>query len=219
MGAVAAAPRRESPQRSTSPVVSQSKFISPLKTAMYSAAQEKAWSRFYRDGVPIGRELKIEKTLGKGMYSVVKKGVEVGGSGCEYAIKIIPKDSAFERGELMSEVLAMSCVDHPNCMRLHRIYEDDESVYFVVDLLSGGELLDRVISQGKFSERDAALLARDVLTALEHLHQKGIVHRDIKPENLLYSSSKRSDKNYSLVSTCTPPSLRVCVCMYVCMCV
>lgn len=81
-------------------------------------------------------------------------------------------------------------------------------------MLSGGELLDRVISQGKFSEKDAALLAQDVLTALEHLHQRGIVHRDIKPENLLYTSGVRSDENYNRVRRYKYIYTHICTYMY-----
>ncbi len=73
-------------------------------------------------------------------------------------------------------------------INLYEVYETTNSVYFVVDLLSGGELLHRVRDKGSFSEYDLKMLMKNLLSALEHLHQKGIMHRDLKPENMLLKS-------------------------------
>lgn len=75
---------------------------------------------------------------------------------------------------------------------MYEVYETTNSIYFVVDLLNGGELLHRIREKGSISENDLKLLIRNMIIALEHLHAKNIMHRDLKPENLLLKS-KLSD--------------------------
>ena len=60
--------------------------------------------------------------------------------------------------------------------------------YLVLELVTGGTVLDRIIAADHFTERDAAAVTSDVLHAVQYLHSLGIVHRDLKPENLLYAS-------------------------------
>ena len=68
----------------------------------------------------------------------------------------------------------------------------------VLELVSGGEVFDRICSRGPYSERDASLLLRQVAAALQHLHSRGLAHRDVKPENLLLAD--RSE--HALVKLC-----------------
>ena len=83
-------------------------------------------------------------------------------------------------------------MDNDHLIRLHEVFETTNSIYFVVDLLDGGELLNRVRERGNIKESDLKLLIRNLITALEHLHSKNIMHRDLKPENLLLKD-KHSD--------------------------
>jgi len=68
--------------------------------------------------------------------------------------------------------------------------ESKKHVYMVMDLLTGGELFERVIQKGNFSEKEAADLIRQIAGALQYLHGIGVVHRDLKPENLIYATSR-----------------------------
>lgn len=58
----------------------------------------------------------------------------------------------------------------------------------VLELLNGGELFDRVVNKGSYSEREASEVIRDITAAIQYLHQQGIIHRDLKPENLIYGT-------------------------------
>ena len=75
-------------------------------------------------------------------------------------------------------------------MRLYEVFESDCNVYLVQELLSGGELFDRIIQKGNYTERDACVLISQVLQGLETIHKLQIIHRDIKPENLIFKDRK-----------------------------
>ncbi|KAH7438322.1 hypothetical protein KP509_04G009900 [Ceratopteris richardii] len=74
---------------------------------------------------------------------------------------------------------------HPNIVKLRNTYEDRRAVHLVMDLCTGGELLNRIISKGKYTEREAAAVFRTVIEVLKDCHSHGVMHRDLKPENLL----------------------------------
>jgi len=79
----------------------------------------------------------------------------------------------------------MSKLDHPFIVKMHRAFQSDMKLYFVLDFLNGGELYFHLKKEGKFTENKARFYASEVILAVEHLHLKGIVYRDLKPENIL----------------------------------
>jgi len=82
----------------------------------------------------------------------------------------------------------------PNIVALDDIYESGGHLYLIMQLVSGGELFDRIVEKGFYTERDASRLIFQVLDAVKYLHDLGIVHRDLKPENLLYYSLDEDSK-------------------------
>jgi len=78
---------------------------------------------------------------------------------------------------------------HPHIVRLRAAYEDSQAVHLAMDLASGGELFDRIVKRGRYTERDAAAAARTVVEVVQHCHSMGVVHRDLKPENWLLADS------------------------------
>eukprot|EP00955_Chlamydomonas_euryale_P100047 365255-Chlamydomonas_euryale.AAC.26 len=84
-------------------------------------------------------------------------------------------DNSLER-----EIKVLIKVDHPNCIRLFDVYITPRKVYLVTELVTGGELLDRVTEKGNYTEKDAANLIRQILEGVAYLHSQGIVHRDLK---------------------------------------
>lgn len=112
----------------------------------------------------------------------------------EFAIKIIKKDklNSEELSVVHDEVDIMGKISHPNCAQLHEMYETKKKLYMVMELLTGGELFDRIVAKGSYSEKEAADLIASVTGALKYLHGIGVVHRDMKPENLIYAT-KRDD--------------------------
>ncbi|VDN56998.1 unnamed protein product [Dracunculus medinensis] len=84
---------------------------------------------------------------------------------------------------------------HPNIVQLYDTYDEKHCVYLVMELVTGGELFDRIVSKGSFTERDASVLMRQVLEAVAFMHKNGVVHRlDLKPENLLYYNKEEDSK-------------------------
>lgn len=88
----------------------------------------------------------------------------------------------------MTEVKILQTLDHPNVIKLYEYFEDEENVYLVNELCTGGELFDRIIKAEYFNEEVAAKIFRQILQALNYCHQLSIVHRDLKPENFLFVS-------------------------------
>jgi len=79
-------------------------------------------------------------------------------------------------------------VHHPNIIALKEMIDTKDKIYFVMELVTGGELFDRIVEKGSYSEEDAKELVRKIVSAVEYLHSKEIAHRDLKPENLLVKS-------------------------------
>ena len=130
----------------------------------------------------------VKQTLGEGTFAKVKLGI-LKRTGVPYAIKIIDKATLAENREaLLTEISILKQVKHPNVIGLIDIFETRKKLYLIMKVLSGGELFDRIVEKGTFSEADAAALSRKILGATEYLHGLGIVHRDLKPENLLYEN-------------------------------
>jgi len=88
---------------------------------------------------------------------------------------------------LMREIEIMKKVNHKNILKLFETFEDDDSVYIVMELVRGSELFDRIVEKGFYSEKNAMNVVSQILEAVAYLHSQGVAHRDLKPENLLCS--------------------------------
>eukprot|EP00954_Amorphochlora_amoebiformis_P020510 1339865-Amorphochlora_amoeboformis.AAC.1 len=133
-----------------------------------------------------------KEVLGRGSFAIVKRAVRKK-DGKELAVKIIKKAKLGQK-ELQivhDEVKIMDKIRHPNCVRLEEIFETNKKLYLVMEKLSGGELFDRIVAKGSYSEKEASQLIKSVATALSYLHKIGIVHRDLKPENLIYANNDK----------------------------
>jgi len=129
----------------------------------------------------------LGRELGRGGFSVVREGIKKA-TGEKYAIKCIGKEHMEGEDEiklLLREVQIMKKIDHPNVLKLYEVFEDEENFYLVTELVSGKELFDKIVERGQYSEKDAANIVRQIVSAVQYLHNIGIAHRDLKPENLL----------------------------------
>uniref|UniRef100_A0A8D3AD11 Ribosomal protein S6 kinase n=1 Tax=Scophthalmus maximus TaxID=52904 RepID=A0A8D3AD11_SCOMX len=124
----------------------------------------------------------IKEDIGVGSYSICKRCVHKGTS-MEYAAKIINKAKRDPTEEV--EIL-LRYGQHPNIITLKDVYDDGRSVFLVTELMKGGELLDKILRQKFFSEREASAVLYTITKTLEYLHVQGVVHRDLKPSNILY---------------------------------
>ncbi|XP_052834980.1 MAP/microtubule affinity-regulating kinase 4-like [Drosophila gunungcola] len=129
---------------------------------------------------------KIIKTLGKGNFAKVKLAIHVP-TGREVAIKVIDKTqlNTSARQKLYREVKIMKLLNHPNIVRLFQVIESERTLYLVMEYASRGELFDHLVKNGRMRERDARVIFRQLVSAIQYCHSKFVVHRDLKAENLL----------------------------------
>ena len=131
----------------------------------------------------------VIKEIGSGGYSrclLVKNKL----TNQSFACKELVKKNVSDYEGLMREVNLMIKLDHPNIIKLYEYYEDEKKIYLIMELCTGGELFDKIIEnteKGKqFTEKQAANIFKQMMSAVNYCHKNGIVHRDLKPENLLY---------------------------------
>ncbi|XP_031793366.1 ribosomal protein S6 kinase alpha-2 isoform X1 [Sarcophilus harrisii] len=137
----------------------------------------------------------IKEDIGVGSYSVCKRCVHKA-TDTEYAVKIIDKSKRDPSEEI--EIL-LRYGQHPNIITLKDVYDDGKYVYLVMELMRGGELLDRILRQKYFSEREASAVLCTITKTMDYLHSQGVVHRDLKPSNILYMDESGN-----------PDSIRIC---------
>ncbi|CAA7043285.1 unnamed protein product [Microthlaspi erraticum] len=101
--------------------------------------------------------------------------------------------TAVDVEDVRREVTIMSTIpDHPNVVKLKATYEDNENVHLVMELCEGGELFDRIVARGHYTERAAATVARTIAEVVKMCHINGVMHRDLKPENFLFANKKEN---------------------------
>merc|ERR1711892_512247 len=136
----------------------------------------------------------LKDVLGTGAFSQVRL-AESKDDGQMYAVKIIDKKALKGKEDsLENEIRVLKRLKHPNIVALLEVFEDKTKVFLVMELVTGGELFDRIVEKGSYSEKDAADLIKQVLSAVAYMHEEGVVHRDLKPENLLYYSPDEDSK-------------------------
>lgn len=145
---------------------------------------------------PIVSEFKskyvVGNILGRGGFSTVREASRKA-DGITFAVKIIDRTHRDPRDEkaIKNEIEILRLIgDHPNVTQIVDIFEEPEKIYIVMELVSGGELFDRIIEKEYFSEADSRDVMEVIFRTLQHMHECGIVHRDLKPENILYASKQ-----------------------------
>ena len=133
----------------------------------------------------------LTRVLGEGAFAVVKLATRTD-TGEQFACKLVSKLHTRLNG-LKAEVEILTAAGrHQNMVSLVDEFDaSDEAWALLFDLVTGGEVFDKICEVGHYSEREAAAVIRQVSLALQHLHTRNIVHRDLKPENLLLVSPER----------------------------
>lgn len=133
--------------------------------------------------------------LGSGAFGEVRVCVHRD-SGAQRAVKVLRKShmDEDEKKMLFNEINNLKDLDHPNILKMFEFFEDEKRYYIVTDICKGGELFDEIVARGKFTENDAAVLMKQVLSCINYCHSNKIVHRDLKPENILLEQNKEFDQ-------------------------
>ena len=124
------------------------------------------------------------EALGSGNFAVVKKCTRKKDNEV-FAVKIIDKAKVEDMGDIEREIEIMGKIDHPNVIKLVEIFDEPKKMNLVMELVTGGELFDKIVALGNYTEKDAAKVMKTLCEALDYLHERQIVHRDLKPENIL----------------------------------
>jgi len=130
------------------------------------------------------------KVIGRGSYGRVllvrKKDTKK-----VYAMKVLKKAAIAARSEIehtRTEQKVLSKLDHPFLAKLHWSFQTEDSLYFIMDFINGGELFHHLSKEKCFSESRSRFYAAQIIAGMEYLHSNGIIYRDLKPENILLSN-------------------------------
>ncbi|KAL7087916.1 hypothetical protein ACP275_13G097500 [Erythranthe tilingii] len=132
----------------------------------------------------------LGRELGRGQFGVTHLCTDIA-TGQEYACKSISKKKLVTRSDKEDMRREIQLMQHlsgqPNIVEFKGAYEDKQSVHLVMELCAGGELFDRIIAKGQYSEKAAAAMCRSIVNVVHICHFMGVIHRDLKPENFLLS--------------------------------
>ncbi|XP_055289527.1 ribosomal protein S6 kinase alpha-2 isoform X2 [Moschus berezovskii] len=175
--------------------VASSLVQEPSQQDLHKATVHPIVQQLHGNNIHFTDGYEIKEDIGVGSYSVCKRCVHKA-TDAEYAVKIIDKSKRDPSEEI--EIL-LRYGQHPNIITLKDVYDDGKFVYLVMELMRGGELLDRILRQRYFSEREASALLCTLTKTMDYLHSQGVVHRDLKPSNILYMDESGN-----------PESIRIC---------
>lgn len=150
----------------------------------------------YKSNIPYE---KITKTrfeylyiIGKGGFGKVWK-VQDKKTSKIYALKEIQKLKVIDKHNetsILYERELLSHLSHPFIINMHFSFQDHNSLYLIIDYLSGGDLRYNISRHKRtFTEKQAQFFIACIITSLQYIHSAGIIHRDIKPENLILDSN------------------------------
>ncbi|KAF9188225.1 hypothetical protein BGZ50_001464 [Haplosporangium sp. Z 11] len=137
----------------------------------------------------------LPQTLGKGTFAKVNLAIHRK-TKVQLAVKIMdriryskPENSGGT--DVEKEVAILRIVDHPNIVPVVDVIKTTRFIYIFLQMLSGGDLFEYIVSRGPLPEFEAKFVVYQTLQALKHLHNMNISHRDLKPENLMLTSATK----------------------------
>jgi serine/threonine protein kinase len=139
---------------------------------------------------------KVQGLVANGQRAVVRR-ASVNGSNAQIAIKVLPNEKDGKGTVLPREVLAMRMCEHPSVLAVKQVFYDTRHTFVCMVLYEGGNVLDRTLETGGIAEEDAVIVVEDVLSALEHIHSRGIVHAAVEPSNIYLVSGDPLSPNFN----------------------
>ncbi|XVE84594.1 hypothetical protein DITRI_Ditri17bG0025200 [Diplodiscus trichospermus] len=157
----------------------------------------RACTRVLKDpaGDNILERYELGKELGRGEFGITHQCFDLE-TGKAYACKKISKAklrTEIDVEDVRREVEIMKHLPkHPNIVAFREAFEDKDAVYLVMELCHGGELFDRIVAKGHYTERAAASVTKTILEIVKVCHEHGVIHRDLKPENFLLADASET---------------------------
>ncbi len=136
-------------------------------------------------------EYEIKEKLGEGEYGVIYK-VQQKTTNFLRAIKAL-KRKHVHSATFSNEIAILRTIDYPNIIKLFDCYYDSNYYYMVEEYCYGSDLFDYIQKEVSFSEKKAAIIFKQLISAVNHLHKKKIIHRDLKPENIIFIKNNNID--------------------------
>lgn len=140
----------------------------------------------------------IGQVLGVGGHGIVKVVTDTR-SNQQFAMKTVDVSKLKNRNTIVKEVEILRDItrhiNHPNLVRIEKVYEENEKINIIMQYCGGGELYDAIVKRGRYNESDAIQIMQQLLSALQALHRHNILHLDIKPENILLESPVDCDND------------------------
>lgn len=129
----------------------------------------------------VEKKYKFGRTLGQGTFATVKLATHIP-DGTKWAVKIIKRSALTSEDEesLKMEIQILQLTNHPNIVSVKEVFYCKNYVYLVMDLMTGGELFDRIVSKDHYSEQEAKQALAQIVVAIKYCHDKNIVHRYLK---------------------------------------
>ncbi|CAG9329514.1 unnamed protein product [Blepharisma stoltei] len=150
----------------------------------------------------IENDFTLIKEIGRGTFSVVFLGVD-NETSKSYAIKCIDKiflgKTKYGYKAIFEEIKVMRKLNHPNIVKLHKVYESNQYVYLVLDYVPGGNMVQRVSSLKNLSEDAASSFIKKFLEVLVYLESSSVIHRDIKLDNIVMMSNDPNNFDFKLI--------------------
>ena len=129
----------------------------------------------------------IGKTLGEGTFGKVKFATNTE-NGERVAIKVLDKEKIQKQNmgaQIKKEISIMKMIRQKHVVVLNEVLASRTKIFIVLELITGGELFDKIVSEGRFTEATARFYFRQLVQGVHYCHSQGVCHRDLKPENLL----------------------------------
>ncbi|KAI8976664.1 kinase-like protein [Trametes punicea] len=161
-----------------------------------SSASERSASSTKLPGMTSPKDLEFVKELGCGSWSTVMEAVQTA-TGKRFAVKILSKAQLIKQKKVKyanveKDALAKLSGTHPGFIKMHAAFQDETSLYFVLDLAPNGDLAELVKKYGSLSLPCARWYIAQIVDAVLWMHGKGVLHRDLKPENVLLDNEFRA---------------------------
>uniref|UniRef100_A0A5B7AAA8 non-specific serine/threonine protein kinase n=1 Tax=Davidia involucrata TaxID=16924 RepID=A0A5B7AAA8_DAVIN len=181
-------PERHHQPQPRPPIPSPLKPAPPSSRPVHRSDANTILGKLFED---IRSHYNLGEELGRGQFGVTYRCTE-NSTSRPYACKSILKRKLVTKNDKEDMKREIQIMQHlsgqPNIVEFRGAYEDRQSVHLVMELCAGGELFDRIIAQGQYSERAAAKICRSIVNVVHICHFMGVMHRDLKPENFLLSS-------------------------------